>query len=114
MGNLLFERADPPLQLEIRGTRLQVGIGLCREEKAADGAGQLVFGGKPRRIRLTAAPGTRAQRRHLFEEIALVRAVALDDVDQLRQLIMPLAQQDIDVRPCLLDLMLDADQAVVD
>jgi hypothetical protein len=35
-------------------------------------------------------------------------------IDELRQLVVPLLQQNVDVRSGLIDLMLDADEPVVD
>ena len=46
--DLLLEPADAPLQLEVRGARLQVRIGLGGGEQPADAARQLLLGGQPR------------------------------------------------------------------
>ena len=111
--DLLLQPGDAPLQLEVGGACLQVRIGFGRGEQPADAMRQLLLGGQTLGVG-TAAAGARAQRGDFLNQLSLVTGVTLHDVDQLRQLLVPLLEQDVDVRPRLVDLVLDADERVVE
>ena len=116
VGDGLFEGDDPALQLLERLVALQLRIVLGDCEQPADAGPQLLLrradGGD---IARGAGLIDRRPRPHDFlERFLLELHVAFAGFHQFRQLVVPLLQQHVDVRPRDLDVLAQRDQPVVD
>ena len=88
--------------------RVRLGDGEQSPERRAEHRVRL-----GRRLRPGGAHDRGAGPRHLVEDLALVRGVPLDGLDEVRDEVGAPAQLDVDVRPARLGLVADADEAVV-
>ena len=106
LGELRLELAEVLVRLELR---IRLGDGEQPAERLAEDAlGLRRLGG---RLRLLCA---RARCRDLLEGPALVRRVALDRLDEVRDEIPPALELDLDLRPRVVDAVPVADEPVVE
>ena len=117
-GDLILGVRQLGLQLlEVLG-RAQLRVGLGDGEQAAERSAQLALGlGDLSRRRGAAglrAHGVGARLRDGLEDLALVRRIALDGLDQVRDQVVPALELDVDPAPGLVDAVAPPDHAVVD
>ena len=96
--------------------RLEVGIAFCDGIEAVEAGSHLVLGG-PQGIQVSGTArgvDSAASLHYALERTALVLHVLLADFDELRNFVMALDQQHIDVRPCELHRGTDAHETVID
>ena len=104
-------------QLFLKGKKvrvcLQVGICLAQSEQLTEGSGEqpIRLGLRPRRI--WSFDGRIARGDNGLERFALMRGVALDSFDEVRDEIDSSFQLDVDLRPGVADLVASTDQSVV-
>src|SRR5277367_3868830 len=106
VGDGLFQSSDPALQLLESFVGLQLRIAFGYREQPADADAQLLlgraYGGD---ISRHAGLADRSSSTHHFlERFLLELHVALASLHQLRQLVVTLFQQHVDIRPCDLDV----------
>src|ERR1700676_3860300 len=116
VGDGLFEGGDPALQLLESFIGLELRIALGHREQSADARSQLLLGRTDGGYVAGGARLTdRGARAHYFlERILLELHVALTGFHQLRQLVVALFQQHVDVGPRDLDVFAQVHKSVVD
>ena len=112
-GDLILGVRQLGLQLlEVLGrAQLRVGLGDC--EQPAERSAQRAFCLGDLRRALRAHRG-RAGLRDGFEDARLVRRVALDALDEVRDQVVPALELDVDPAPALVDPVAPANHPVVD
>ena len=111
-----LELRDAPLQVTEPGVGLELGVVLDEREQPAEPRAELLLGGADRgdvALPLRAKHG-RPRLHHALERLLLVRHVALAGFHQLRQFLVTLREQDVDVGPGLAHVLAQRDQPVVD